>query len=255
MRSARLALVPAVLLTAACFQGQRVVKVNADGSGTVVDTVKMGEQAKSMMAAMEEMDKSTPAEKKTKKEAKFKERATGMGLTFVSHENTPEGGSRTTYSFKDVTAIKIGPTPTMENEKEDKSESPVTFKLAKSGANSVLTVVQPKPKASDEAAAKAKKEAPKPEEIQQALAMMKGMMAGLKMSFQVQTAGKLVKSSSPFVTGNTVTLMEMDFDQLDEASLRKLAAADKSGPPPMELLKSLKGVKATDGEVTIEFSK
>ncbi|HEX6737432.1 MAG TPA: hypothetical protein VF310_04065 [Vicinamibacteria bacterium] len=253
MRSARLALVPAVLLTAACFQGQRVVKINADGSGTIVDTVKMGEQAKSMMAAMEEMDKSSPAEKKTKKEAKFKERATAMGLTFVSHEATPDGGSRTTYTFKDVTTIKITGTPTMENEKSESSESPLAFKFAKSGNNSVLTVIHPKPKV--DASPKAKKEPPKPEEIQQALAMMKGMMAGLKMSLQVQPAGKLVKTSSPYVTGNTVTLMEMDFDQLDEASLKKLAAADKDGPPPMDLLKSLKGVKATDGEVTIEFSK
>ena len=254
MRSARLALVPAVLLTAACFQGQRVVKINADGSGTIVDTVKMGEQAKSMMAAMEEMDKSSPAEKKTKKEAKFKERATAMGLTFVSHEATPDGGQRTTYTFKDVTAIKITGTPTMENEKADSSEAPLVFKFGKSGANSVLTVVHPKPKV-DASAAKEKKAPPKPEEIQQALTMMKGMMAGLKMSFQVQTAGKLVKTSSPFVAGNTVTLMEMDFDQLDEASLKKLAAADKDGPPPMDLLKTLKGVKATDGDVTIEFSK
>jgi hypothetical protein len=253
MRSARLALVPAVLLTAACFQGQRVVKINADGSGTIVDTVKMSEQAKSMMAAMEEMDKSSPAEKKTKKEAKFKERATAMGLTFISNEATPDGGQRTTYSFKDVTTIKIGQTPTMENEKSDSSEAPVSFKFAKSGGNSVLTVVHPKPKPADPA--KAKKAPPKPEEIQQALAMMKGMMAGLKMSFQVQPAGKLVKTSSPYVDGNTVTLMEMDFDQLDEASLKKLAAADKEGPPPMDMLKSLKGVKATDGEVTIEFAK
>jgi hypothetical protein len=251
MRSARLALVPAVLLTAACFQGQRVVKINADGSGTIVDTVKLSEQAKSMMAAMEEMDKSTPAEKKTKKETKYKEKATAMGLTFVSLENTPEGAQRTTYSFKDVTTIKIGSSPTMDNEKE-KSEEPLSFKFAKSGGNSVLTVVHPKNK--PDAAAKAKKAAPKPEEVQQMLGMMKGMMAGLKMSFQVQPSGKLVKTSSPYVTGNTVTLIEMDFDQLDEASLRKLAEADQSGPPSPELLKSLKGVKATEGEVTIEFA-
>ena len=252
MRSARLALVPAVLLTAACFQGQRVVKINADGSGSVVDTVKFGEQAKGMMAAMEEMDKSTPAEKKTKKETKFKEKATAMGLTFVSFETTPEGAQRTTYSFKDVQTIKIGTTPTMENEKDEKTEDPLTFKFTKSGGNSLLTVVHPKGKG--DAEAKAKKEAPKPEEIQQALAMMKGMMAGLKMSFQVVPSGKLVKTSSPYVAGNTVTLIEMDFDQLDEASLKKLASADQSGPPSPELLKSLKGVKATEGEVTIEFA-
>lgn len=252
MRNARLALVPVVLMTAACFQGQRVVKINADGSGQVVDTVKLTEQAKSMMAAMEEMDKSTPAQKKAKKEATYKQKGTAMGLTFVSMETTPEGATRTTYSFKDVTTVKISPMPTLDSEKEDKTDEPVGFKFAK-GGSSVLTVVHPKPKAP--ASPAAKKPAPKPEEIQQTLTMMKGMMAGLKMSFQVQTNGKLVKTSSPYVSGNTVTLMEMDFDALDEASLKKLASADSSGPPSADLLKGLKGVKATDGEVTIEFTK
>jgi hypothetical protein len=247
-----LALVPAVLLTAACFQGQRVVKVNADGSGTIVDTVKLTEQAKGMMSAMEEMDKSTPAEKKAKKEAKYKERAAAMGLTFQSTEAAADGTQRTTYSFKDINTIKITSMPTMDSEKSDSSDDPMVFKLAKNGANSVLTVALPKGK--PDASPQAKKPSPKPEEIQQALAMMKGMMAGLKMSFQVQPSGKLVKTSSPYVTGNTVTVLEMDFDQLDEASLRKLASADQSGPPPTELLKSLKGVKATEGEVTIEFA-
>jgi hypothetical protein len=251
MRSARLALVPAVLMTAACFQGQRVVKINADGSGTVVDTVKLGEQAKSMMAAMEEMDKSTPAQKKTKKEASYKEKGTAMGMTFVSLESLPDGSTRTTYSFKDVTAIKITPMPTLDSEKQDKTEDPLAFKFTK-GANPVLTVVHPKPKAP--ASPAAKKPAPKPEEIQQQITMMKGMMAGLKMSFQVQPNGKLVKTSSPYVNGNTVTLLEMDFDQLDEASLKKMATSS-DGPPSADILKGLKGVKATEGEVTIEFSK
>ena len=107
MRSARLALVPAVLLTAACFQGQGVVKINADGSGSVVDTGKFGEQAKGMMAAMEEMDKSTPAQKKAKKEASYKEKGTAMGLTYVSMETIPDGSTRTTYSFKDVTTVPL----------------------------------------------------------------------------------------------------------------------------------------------------
>jgi hypothetical protein len=252
MRIARLALVPAVVLTAGCFQGQRVLKVNADGSGTIVDSVKLTDQAKGMMAAMEEMDKSTPAEKKAKKEAKFKEKAGAMGLAFVSTEATADGTQRTTYSFKDVTTIKIGPMPTMDTEKSDSSDEPMVFRLAKNGGNSVLTVALAKGKPG--ASPAAKKESPKPEEIQQALAMMKGMMAGLKMSFQVQPGGKLVKTSSPYVAGNTVTLLEMDFDQLDEASLRKLASADQSGPPSAELLKGLKGVKASEGEITIEFA-
>jgi hypothetical protein len=41
---------PAVLATAACFQGQRTIRLEADGSGTIVDTLVPGEQMKAMMA-------------------------------------------------------------------------------------------------------------------------------------------------------------------------------------------------------------
>ena len=49
MRVSRLMLVPALMLAAGCMKGQRVVKVNADGSGTIVDTITLGEQAKGML--------------------------------------------------------------------------------------------------------------------------------------------------------------------------------------------------------------
>ena len=48
MRASRLLVIPALLATVGCMQGQRLIKVNADGSGTIVDTVKLGEQARSM---------------------------------------------------------------------------------------------------------------------------------------------------------------------------------------------------------------
>ena len=71
MRVSRLMLVPALMLAAGCMKGQRTIKVNADGSGTIVDTIKLGEQAKGMLASMESMDKATPAEKKAKKDTKL----------------------------------------------------------------------------------------------------------------------------------------------------------------------------------------
>jgi len=250
MRFARLMLAPVVLLTAGCLQGQRVIKVNADGSGTIVDTVKLGDQAKGMLAGLEQMDKTSTTEKKVKKDAKLKEKAVEMGVAFVSAEDTKDGGERLTWSFKDISKIKIDKSPTVSSNDAKSNDEPLTFRWAKNAAgSSVLTVVFSEKKAADKPAGVAAK----PDDAQ-AVAMMKGMLAGLKMSSVVEVNGKLVKTNSPYVVGPTVTLLEIDFDQIDEAGLKVLAAADHSKPPSPELLKNVKGVKASSGEVTIEFT-
>ena len=249
MRVSRLMLAPALLLAAGCMQGQRVIKVNADGSGTIVDTVKLGEQAKGMLASMESMDKTPAAEKKAKKDAKLKAQAAAMGegVTFVSRSDTKDGAEQITYSFKDISKIKVDTAPSPSDNDSTSKEDPLTFRFAKHGGNSVVTVVFPKNKAADAA-----KEPPKPEELQQAMAMMKGMMAGLKMKTLLQVNGTVVKTNSPYAAGSDVTLMEVDFDQLDEAGLKKLAASGKDMPSPAEL-KGVKGLKMNDGEVSVEF--
>lgn len=249
MKMSRLMLAPALLVAAGCMQGQRVIRVNADGSGTIVDTVKLGEQARGMMASMEQMDKTPAAEKKTKKDAKLKEQAAtmGEGVTFVSLETTKDGAEQITYSFKDVSKIKVETTPSPSDSKSSSKDEPLTFRFARSGGNSLLTVVFPKPKADA-----VKKEAPKPEELTQAVAMMKGMMAGLKMSSVIEVGGKIVKTNSPYASGSRVTLLEMDFDQLDEAGLKVLASSGEE-TPSASMLKGVKGLKASDGEITVEF--
>lgn len=247
MRLDRLALVPAVLLTAGCLQGQRVIKVNPDGSGTIVDTVTLGAQAKGMLAGLEQMDKTPAAEKKAKKKAKLEAKAAQMGVTLVSFEDTKEGGERLTWSFKDVSKIRIDPTPTVSSSDSDNDKDPLTFRWAHTPASNTLTVVFPKGKPGE------KREPPKDEDAAQGMAMMKGMLAGLKMSTLLEVNGKIVKATSPYVSGSTVTLLDIDFDRIDEAGLKALSAADPSQPPSPELLQKVKGVKASSGEVVIEF--
>jgi hypothetical protein len=254
MRASRLMLIPAVLALTGCMQGTRLIKLNADGSGSIVDTVKLSEQARGMMASMQEMDKSTPAEKKAKKDAKLKTQmaAMGEGVTLVSNVTDKDGTEKTIYAFRDISKIKLDTTPSSSDSGESTGkEDPLTFRLARNGANSLLTVVIPKDKPSGDPAKP--KAAPKPEEEQQAIAMMKSMLAGLKISTQVEVNGKVVKTTSPWAAGPVVTLMEIDFDQIDPAGLKKLAAsgADK---PSADQLKGLKGLKVQEGEVTIEFA-
>ena len=118
---------------------------------------------------------------------------------------------------------------------------------------SMLTVVSP---ADGTGGAAAKPPAKKtPAEVQQEIAMIKGMMAGLKIKSVVEVNGTIVKASSPNVAGPTVTLMEVDFDALDSAALQKLAESGPGGPPSPAALKGIKGIKVSDPEVTIEFKK
>jgi hypothetical protein len=248
----KLVILPMVLLTAACFQGQRTFRVNADGSGTIVDSVRLGEQARGMTAAFEQMDKSSPAEKKAKKEAKYKEKAAalGEGVTLVSVEKTPDGGERVTYAFKDISKVKATLAPTMD-ENETSKDQPVTFRISTQGGNTLLTVASPQPAPST---TKNPKPKPSPEDAAKEIAMMKGMLSGLKMSAVVEVNGKLVKTNSPYASGSSVTLLEIDFDQLDEAGLKKLAEAGPAGPPPLDLMRGVKGLKIPSPEVTIEFA-
>ena len=237
-------------LAAGCFQGQRTFKVNADGSGTIVDTVKLGEQAKGMLAGMEGMDQAPAAEKAAKKKAKYAEQAAGMGegVTFVSTVDAADGASTTTYSFKDVTKLRVSALPTPDASTTSKSE-PMTFRMAKNAAgNSVLTVVA----APRKAEAKAEKPKSSPEETQQAIAMMKGMLGGLKLKSVVEVKG-LVKANTPNVAGSAVTLLAIDFDQLDPAALAKLAESGPGAPPGPEALKGMKGITFSGEEVSIEF--
>jgi hypothetical protein len=241
----------AAALAAGCFQGQRTFKVNADGSGTIVDTVKLGEQAKGMLAGVEGMDQTPAAEKAAKRKAKYAEHAAtmGEGVSFVSTAEAADGTTTTTYAFQDVTTLRTSGMPTPDASTTSKSE-PITFRLAKNAAgNSVLTVATPPRKPE----AKAEKPKTSPEETQQAIAMMKGMLAGLKLKSVVEVKGSLVKASTPNVAGSAVTLLALDFDQLDAAALARLAESGPGAPPGPEALKGMKGITFSGEVVTIEF--
>jgi hypothetical protein len=237
----------------------------ANGSGTIVDTVTLGEQARSMLEAMSEMDKSTPAEKKAKAEAKLKERATAMGpgVSLVSYQASVKGGAeKITYAFTDVNKIRIDSSPDpSENDSKSEAKQPLTFRLEKKGGSNVLTVMGagPKPHPKKDTASPDSKEAAEAAAKMQAgaMAMMKTMMKGLRMTTLVEVGGKLVKTSSPYVQGSTVTLLDVDFDQLvaDEASFKKLNELGDPQSLDPAMLKGLKGIKVqTTPETTIEFN-
>jgi hypothetical protein len=97
------------------------------------------------------MDKTPAAEKKAKKDTKLKAQAAAMGegVTFVSRTDTKDGAEQITYSFKDISKIKVDTAPSPSDNDSASKEDPLTFRFARHGPNSVVTVVIPKNKASD----------------------------------------------------------------------------------------------------------
>jgi hypothetical protein len=252
-RAARLLVLPAALfLGAGCFQGQRTIKVNADGSGTIEDTLVLGEQMKGMMAMNQDQ------EDKAKQKAKLQKTAAAMGpgVTVVSDEKTPDGRLKTVYAFKDVSQIKVdvSPGPDTDDKKESGGDA-LTFRFARQGPKSVLTVVQPQPK---KAEAGATAPAGMDQMAEGMWGMMKGMMKGLKLKTTVEVNGQLAKANSPHTQGASVTLLEMDFDQItaDDANFKKFTkAGGEPGKMDPKLLQGVKGIKLSpEHEIVIEFT-
>ncbi|MBI3855549.1 MAG: hypothetical protein HY293_07635 [Planctomycetes bacterium] len=266
---------PAALLSAAalllggCFTDETVMKVNADGSGTLVVTTQMKTTSIQKMKEMAKAfggDNAKEPEFFSEKDAKEKAAKLGEGVEFVSCEpvkGKDSEGQKVTYSFKDITKLKL-------NEMSDppggggaggfkaqaKKSDPITFKFAKlANGNSLITVVNPSKE--PKAAPAPETPAPPGDVPEEQLGMMKEMMGGLKVSIRIDV-GKLVKTNSPHASGSSVTLIEMDFDKIiaDLPKFKKLVAAPPKSPDEAKaLLKDFPGVKVNvEPETTIEYS-
>ena len=273
MRLRQLAILPLLALpTAGCINFETLVKVKADGSGTLVQTMTMSAETMEMMKASKgegakvESGKPMALETKDIEQARAEASKLGEGVTFVKAEpvDTKEAkGMRAIYSFKDVTKLKVSQKPTSPGGApapggKDVDET-MKFGFAKAAnGNSVLTIGMPDLKtASKEGTSKSAAKAP--ETPPEAMAMIKQMFKGLRIAIAVEPEGKVVSTNSPFVEGSRVTIMEMKFDSLiaDEARLKEFSAAMDSGSmaEAKRLMKGLPGVKINlDPEVKIEYA-
>src|SRR5512137_2629736 len=107
----------ALFFLAGCFQVSTVVRVNPDGSGTVVETMHL---SKKMIAQMNEMMQGLAGENGAKPEPielfepdKLQAPAGGMGegVTYLSGEKSetaPYSGYTATYAFKDINTLRLG---------------------------------------------------------------------------------------------------------------------------------------------------
>jgi hypothetical protein len=257
-----LVLVAAMVTGVGCMDVAYLVSVNKDGSGTVEQVVIASAMMSQMMQGMGEGGEVFPIE-----EEKYKAQAAkmGTGVSYVKAEkvNLKDGrqGLRVKFAFDDVRQVKFS--PEMENDQpaaagaSEKEEEPITFGFEE-GLQPTLTVRLPH----DTGAEAAASGATPPEPPAEQLAMMKQMMAGLRMRIFIKVDGEITKTNAAHVkeiNGKKVgiTVMDLNFDTIakDDAAFKKLMTAGAGGEPSFDdMVKLSQEIEGLDIEPAEEVS-
>jgi hypothetical protein len=260
-----------------CITSTTLVKVKTDGSGTIEQTLSMRQEAaddlQKMMGSFAGANAASTKPMELFGEADMRAAAgrLGEGVSFVSSRaiTAPDRVGRiAVYSFTDITKVHVEEKPATPGPvgagmpmpaSSGRSEA-IRFGMTQlPNGHALLTVsfpeAKPKPaEAEVKPAGKTTSGAPPPSPEQ--MAMIKRMFDGLKINVAVEPQGTLVKTNSPYVAANRVTLLEMDFTEL----LNNDAVLQQIGQPgsledAKAILKSIKGFKVNlDKEVTVEFA-
>jgi hypothetical protein len=268
MRSTRAAFLIATAVTCAgCFQMSTVMKINGDGSGTVEHRMLFTKQALAQLRQFGALGGGRGAIDPTSEEqARDMASALGPGVTYVSSTpvTTPTGEGRDAiYSFADVNQVRVATQPaspggvTIRTPALTTEPDALTFSLTREpNGNAVLHVHVPESKLAAAIASNATT-------LPQQMPMIKAMLGGARIALAVDTAGPLVRASTPHVVapgapgGGRVTLLEVDLDELlkDSDALLARVQAAKTSDEVKAALKDAPGLKMVlEREITIEFT-
>jgi len=259
-----------VFVLSSCFEYETEITVNKDGSGTISEETVFGEQMIGMleMAAAQNGGgggQNPLTELKDEAKAKAKATAYGEGVTFDKIEEVKRNGGkgvRITYKFTDINKVTFNPSGAL-GDMVPGAEAPgaeaverVKEEQAKfQFADGKLTIILP---GVDEDAKDASDDSTEGDDLDPndpQAAMMMEMMRGMKVSAKVTVAPEIAETNATHRNGNTVTLFEMNFDEIMKnpdgmKSLQKLDMKDRA--KAAEALTKVKGVKAeTKEKVTI----
>lgn len=264
------------IATAGCITSETLVKVKADGSGTIEQSISMKKEAADQLQAMmagfggptDQGKAARVPELFSEKEMREAAPKLGEGVTFVSSKPIAAPGRTgrvAIYKFLDIAKVHVDQRPTTPGGaqggiKQSGAPEEIGFAFARlPNGHSQLSILFPEPKLSDKkpdsrpTAGQPKKGAA-PDAAQ--LEMMKKVFEGLKIDLAVEVAGPIVKTNSAYVEGNRVTLLQMDFEQLlqNQDQLSRMTEP-KSIEEAKAALKNIKGFKINvDKTVTIEFA-
>ena len=263
MRYVRFALVLAgAVMCSACFQFSTVLTLKADGSGIVDQRLLFTQAALAQLRQLASLGGGGGQDFDPVSEKQAREAAAtlGPGVTYVSSTviNTSEGvGRDIKYAFTDINQLSLDQAPPppggmpVTPQSADSSDR-VVLKLTRlADGHALLTIAVPQLPAVGWGNASPSSNSPSADQM----AMLKPMLAGARLSIAIEPAGRLVRTSSPYVTGQRVTLVDVNVDSLlnDDTLLQRLQAA-RTPDERKAILKNVPGLKVNvDPEITIEF--
>lgn len=275
LRRCRLALIALLpLLAAGCLQHEVVVRVNGDGSGTIVERVVMSHEFIEMFKQMSAPGK--PFQLRTAEQLRQDASNYGEGVRLHSGKNieTQFGrGYEAKYVFDDVTRLRIGQNPGDRMPGESSEGAGVdgstgkftTFSLRRDRQSELVVhwpVDEPSVDAGEEPAASvenggADAVGPTTEEERAALEMMTAAFKGMRMAVHVEVMGEIVETNATHRDGSRVTLVEISFAELlssEDALLQMAQQKPESVADLKEMMTLIPGLKLEiEPEVAIRF--
>jgi hypothetical protein len=243
---------------AGCFQMTTVLKVKGDGSGTIDHRMVYSARALAQMRSLGSAGGGgQPVDPASEDQARTLAAAIGPGVSYVASTpiSAPGGQGRdATYAFSDVAQLRVSTqpaappglpinTPALKADGES-----VTFSLTQNpNGNAVLHIHVPEPNFLDALGSKG---------AASQIPMIKTLLGGARVLLAVEPDGALVRTSSPFVDGGRVTLLEVDLDEVlkDETLIARLKAATTQDEAKAAV-RAAAGVKINlDREITVEFT-
>jgi hypothetical protein len=252
-------LLTAALTSSACFQMTTVLKVNGDGSGTIEHRMLYTTAALTQLRNFAALGgKRGPGDDPlSEQQARDLVTSIGPGVTYVSSTpvQSPIGQGRdAVYAFTDVSQLRISTQPAAPGGISVKAGGmssqgeTITFSIARQAdGNATLRINVPEPNFVEALGSPA---------AANQLAMVKTLLAGAKVLLAVEPNGPVVRTSSPWVEGQRVTLLEVDLDKVlgDETLVPRLQAA-KTPDEAKGIIKTAPGLKINlDREITVEFT-
>ena len=256
----RFAIVLLAVPLTGCFQSSTVIHVKADGSGTIEQRTLLTETASDQLRTFAILGGGNPdtANPTSEDQAKALASTIGPGVTYVSSMPIAIDkyqGRETTYAFADIRQLRISEQPNIPGNipipaTAGANTPPIQFTLDRNaGGNVVLRLLVPRP-AIFPNGPDGKPMAPQLSQI----TMVKQLLAGARLSVVVEPDGELVRTSSPFVDGNRVTLVDVDIDKAgaDPDLARKLQSIGTDDQA--KAINSIAGLMVTlQPEITIEW--
>lgn len=254
------------LVASGCINSTSLIKVNADGSGTIEQTMLVNMATlKGVMATMGAKP-GADAGGSVLNEADFKRAGERMGVKPVSLTPVKEGGfegSKAIYAFDDITKVRVDQGPEMSGSTSgafsaaSPMAAPIKFGFSRQGGTSVLTITVDE--GVGRSATTQASQAPSLDQIDPSmLQVVKQIFEGFRVLVDVEVEGKIVETNADYVQGSRVTLLDVDMGQVlsDLDQLKMLQSKVQPGASFSEVrpfLKDIKGVKMNHPSVTIEY--